>query len=423
MFKNILLIFALFSIFSRMDFILPSGAIIWAFPSIILGASYFIKNIQIIKNKMVFKKVIYLILSYILLITYHVAFNGQKVPIFNIFHIVTFILVGFILMVEVSRLDRIKTAKFLKTIIPLLLLFSVLEITTPFLNLLVLIKGLFLSYSDYSSQLRDMQLHGGAIRPMFLFQEPSHFALFYSFLLGTFFMLSENKHAFRHSLLFGFLGLLVIRSPISILGIVQIVILLNVKVDRIVKRGKVVTILFISLILGFLYLVSKAVIGARLEEIISFSGHSNLARIFIPLFTLFETLRIKPIMGLGLDFQSLDIALMLRQIGINFGLELSSWKTAPEFLKNSFLQHWINFGLFGGAIILFWMKEILISLGLKKDMIVIFLIQAIMMLGISAYADPRVWAIFFLNLGVLLIYYNRDQENIKNVNKSMISIS
>lgn len=322
------------------------------------------------------------------------------------------IVAAYVLMVEIFSWKREDVARLFGSFAAAILVGAVLE---NYAGLRVVSDyfraAAFVSAQD-QSVVRDLEMVG-FIRPRLFTSEPSDVAKF--FTLSAFGWIALSACRARH--LVGAValgaGLWLIGSPIVLAGAgLQAMLLVtgqrlcsvDLPLSRPVKR---LGFLLVA-VAGFAF--ASWLLLTRVQSLASGADASTVIRIAAPIVVTAITLRQSPLWGAGVSgTESIETAIVdaYSALGLTTFLEsaeLGGFQIANQ-ISNAFWLHWINFGLFGGSLVLvilaWWMRE----LGVRRRWFAAFAIFLFAQ-TMGAAHGPYFWTFVAL---ILVTVRNLDQ--------------
>jgi hypothetical protein len=253
------------------------------------------------------------------------------------------------------------------------------------------------SFVLYSAEARDM-LIAGFVRPSVFTSEPSYAAVGLAVFSFAWFVSTRSQNRL---VLFGFvtvLGLFVFRSPITGICIPPAgLVLLNDAYRRYsaTRRLKHIYLPLVSIIvaLPIVWLALSSIFSARRRSGGLWGDQSMVIRLIAPPRIAGSVLQEYPFMGAGLGGRG-AILLQINNVFDDLRLEAAiagSYGANEIRLPNAFWEHWIYFGLLGGAIAGYAIVRYFRLLGGFNFMpAAVFL--ALLANTLGAYTTPRFWS-------------------------------
>jgi len=251
---------------------------------------------------------------------------------------------------------------------------------------------------------RDMILFGKA-RPRLFTQEPSYLASFALLSASIWLMLSEKSGRYWKYMLLIVAFLVLIKSPIPILGALValgvLVFLDGEGIFRFLLRSSVRKNAML-LGIGIAFVVAALVIGetvfsARIDRVAQGNDVSTFKRVLAPLYVTREVLAVYPLTGIGVGGESAAVELYnraYRALGDVF-LVMESHQTRKLF--NFFWQHWVYLGLGYGGLAVLSLGGFARSIGLRNSLFMALLVFVFAQF-IGAFVSVRAWSYMALLL-------------------------
>ena len=255
---------------------------------------------------------------------------------------------------------------------------------------------------------RDIEI-AGILRPRLFTSEPSDVAKF--FVLSVFGWATTSASHYRHaiSLLLMVAGMWLIRSPIVLL-VVPLLVLLTligrplagapVPLSRPLKATGLVTLIA----LGGVVIVP--LLAARAQVVLAGAEPSSLIRLAAPVLVASQTLQMSPMWGAGISGTE-AIADIIIEAYTLFGLAKfadplisGEHMTVANLITNAFWLHWINFGLLGGVLVLWFTGRWMTALGVRRRMLA-FLASLGFAQTMGAMHGPYFWSYIAVILAVV----------------------
>ncbi len=280
-----------------------------------------------------------------------------------------------------------------------LLIGSTLEVLTPFKIVSDKAREFMFSQGLYTQDWRDLLYHGG-IRPKLFTSEVSHLAKFYVFALVCWFVTSDRPRTMLIYIAFLIGGLLIIRSPIILLGFGFLVALLF---DKGRLAGKtmlnLVLILLLCLVLSPVALVIiDAVMAERVDRILEGKDGSFFQRFLAPLQIMLAVLADHPVFGLGFGGKEAGIPYSLK-VHAQFDLSLATYKDTVPLGANALFLLVMQTGVVGFTLfaILYW--KMIRTLAGRYEY-TILATTLLFMNVIGALNTVRIWSYIFILFAV-----------------------
>jgi hypothetical protein len=258
----------------------------------------------------------------------------------------------------------------------------------------------------YTSELRDMILHGG-IRPKLFTAEPSHLASSYILISITWLIISANRFKFVIYLVLFSIMIFLIRSPIMFIGLFSAFIIYFhsniIKRNKFFDTSKPLKYIFLLLIIIVIFYstIATALYG-RLELIVKGQDESILLRLVTPIFIAYETIVKYPFFGAGIGgkeaVENITYSVFLNHdINVN---RLSKGIGVAHTIPNAFWEYWIVFGLFGGLLGLLCLN-ILANRFVGGNKLIFFFLIITYSFTSGAIGGTWIWASVFLTIMAL----------------------
>lgn len=259
----------------------------------------------------------------------------------------------------------------------------------------------------YDADQRDVD-NVGMVRPKFFTSEPSFVAIFLLLTMTCWMCMIASPASFFLCLAMSIAAMFLIRSPIAVFLLINTFIFYiyrTVYMSAVTKRSLfnwVVTIFLLLAVAAVLVIVQLPSFLHRVEQIIALEDVSFLIRIVAPVLVCFEVLKESPFFGAGISgyeyvegviietFQELNIPMV-------FDVEIISSKVV-----NVFWAHWINLGILGGGIFLYFLVRLVRLSGIKSgwSMLIFFLVVLEFCQIMGAYNGVRFWCFLMIFLAV-----------------------
>ena len=251
----------------------------------------------------------------------------------------------------------------------------------------------------YTANDRDLIL-AGFLRPKVFTQEPSYAAIAVAVFSFAWYNSTTNRHKHFWIGLTTSIAIFLFRSPTSLIAIAPIALLFLNRVFK--KQGGrqraliIFFALFVFLVLSTVgYFVIISFLDARSNAGGSFGDQSLKVRLISPPRIAARIIGEAPFLGAGIGGREA----ILPQILVVFsemGIETSFLSASIEdSIPNAFWEHWIYFGgiggVIGGAVILFFFRQLAGSLGFVSILFLFLLFNSM-----GAYSAPRIWSFSIL---------------------------
>jgi len=301
------------------------------------------------------------------------------------------------------RFDRSFWSRLAFGMIAIMLVLLVLEAYTPFKLLSDKFREVFYAGRFiYSSELRDIQFHGGKVRPCLFSQEPSHVAKFFSALVVVWFCTNQARHRYLGAIIFFALGFYLIASP-SLL-IIPIII----GGVMILKKEQSTAVSFIKVVFIVLGLI-VCVIGSplllkypRFAAIINDEDASAIIRLKAPYHIAYEVINDYPYFGVGIGGKENAKDILLSVYSQYQVIKMERfYKVQGAGWGNSFSEIPIFYGIIGGVCffaVLFVLSGYLLP-GYRHIAFMVFCVVFNLDAGIVSFA-PWSYSVFII-VGVM----------------------
>tara|TARA_B100000575_G_scaffold276736_1_gene262408 strand:+ start:1485 stop:2714 length:1230 start_codon:yes stop_codon:yes gene_type:complete len=316
--------------------------------------------------------------------------------------IFTSLIIGLAIFFELKNYNLKFLSKFFMTLFCFLFIGAFIEVFTPFKFLLdALMEPLFPNYYANDVQDRDVLLYS-LYRPKFFTSEPSHLGKFIAMIL--FFWRISTNHNNKNILflLLLILSFLLVRSPL-ILVMIPVYFLIIFLLEKDTIKSINPKRIFGSLILFIVLVFSSVNILQNRLNIASFGMDSSLnQRLIIPSFVAYEVLDSFPFFGVGIagkEATELIVIDAFREIDPTF-----KPRSLKELLNKNHattLLYFIYFGFIGTFIIIFLLRNLIKSLGIKNWIFIIFVFG---LLGFTSgkLTGLNTWTYFFVTCSLML---------------------
>jgi len=322
--------------------------------------------------------------------------------------IFTSLIIGLAIFFELKNYNLKFLSSFFMTLFCFLFIGAFIEVFTPFKVLLdAIMEPLFPNY--YNNTIgadswlldRDKSLYY-LYRPKFFTAEPSHLGKFISMVLFFWMISTDNNNKNNIFLLLLMLSFFLVRSPLILFMIpiyfVIIFLLENSETKTInLNRALGSFFLFLALVIG-----STNFLQSRIN-LASLGMDSSLnQRLIIPTFITYEVLGSFPLFGVGIAAKEATELIVLeafQEIDPNF--QPRSLKQLLDKNHATTLMYFIYFGILGTFIVVFLLKNLIISLGVKNW---IFIIVVFSILGFThgKLTGLNTWIYFFVTCRLML---------------------
>lgn len=254
---------------------------------------------------------------------------------------------------------------------------------------------------------RDLVLFGSP-RPRVFTAEPAWLAEFALLAATTWLMLTVSPGRYVRYALVIVLLLLLIRSPVPILGApLGVGVLVYLDGGGIVKfmwshgvRRKIVLGIFLLGVITAGSVAAQTVFSQRLLDVARGTDVSVLKRVMAPLYVTREVIATYPITGIGVGGEDAAVELYeraYRDIGESFYV-MQGRQTRKLF--NFFWTHWVYLGLGYGMVALFLLAIFMKRAGLRQRLLLALMVLVFAQ-TMGGYIGIRVWSyIAILFVGV-----------------------
>jgi hypothetical protein len=151
--------------------------------------------------------------------------------------------------------------------------------------------------------------------------------------------------------------------------------------------------------------MAVVLLTARVQQLVSGAEPSAIIRLAAPVIVAWQTLGVSPVWGAGISGTE-SIADIIVNAYTLFGIAsfadpliTGGNMTVSNLITNAFWLHWINFGLFGGVLVImalaWWMK----ALGVRRRLLA-FLVIFVFAQTMGAEHGPYFWSYVALILSI-----------------------
>jgi hypothetical protein len=255
---------------------------------------------------------------------------------------------------------------------------------------------------------RDIEI-AGMLRPRLFTSEPSDVAKFFVLTVFGWVATSVSHYRYAGALLLAVAGMWLIRSPIVLLLVPLLALLLlfgrplagaPVPLSRPLKA----TGLVMLVALGSVVIVP--LLAARAHVLLAGAEPSSLIRLAAPVLVAGQTLQMSPMWGAGISGTE-AIADIIIDAYTLFGLAKfadplisGEHMTVANLITNAFWLHWINFGLLGGTLALWFTARWMTALGVRRRMLAFLAIMGFAQ-TMGAMHGPYFWSYIAVILAVV----------------------
>ncbi len=303
----------------------------------------------------------------------------------------------FVVFLRVGISRKIITETGLLIIILFIFLFSFLEIfVTPVKEFVDFVRNAAFLEHIYANDRRDILL-SGHLRPTLFSSEPSHVTKLYFVLMFSYGIVSKKYFWIKVTGLL-ILGMYTFASPTVILSFLLILFhryyenIFNFK-----KLGflKAVFLAIFAIAISFI-LIQFVFVGlaGRFERTINGADGSFNVRFLYPLISVLDTLKSKPLFGIGLSAKE-----YIQQIS---SLAMFNFDALTTLGNNAFAHSIVYFG--GSALLFYNLLVRYISRNVGKPWFYVFIIIFVFSFNMGGLETPRYWV--FLALMFLAIEYS-----------------
>lgn len=371
---------------------IPNGASLLAAPLLIWVA----------KGKLVsseFIIIVYIVVSILFLSTLHL-FSGLAINAYfdSSLLLILGIVLGYLFFNAASFVETERLSKILLAVIVFIITGMIFEVSG--FGYVAEISDLFRHYffegHMYTSDLRDISLHGG-IRPKFFTSEPSHVAKYLCVFIVCWWLISQDRNKNYLVIFFTLLGTILLRSPqmvaIPVAFIAIYICRPNIGFkNRTIRFVLVFTLISLSVL--FLYLMAREMLPARIFMILNGEDNSLYQRLFAPMILTEATFTTHPWLGYGVG-SSASLDTIIKE---NLGMSLAGGTTFEQLrsVANAFFAHWISFGIFGGIVLGALYAKLLHELTGESGTFLAIALVSLFALQQGGYNGSRIWFFFFL---------------------------
>lgn len=316
---------------------------------------------------------------------------------------------GYGLYLEIRKRSALHMARLLLGFCVIILIGSALEAFTPLRAPIGNLSMIFFDYDFEQQLLRDLNIAGFS-RPVFLTSEPSHVAKGLIILSISALILNPTQRMAFWVAGILMLGLVVVRSPSIVIGLVMVFIVQwyvqRRHLRRVERSRRSVRILFLLLIIGAPLVAGSFVLLAdRIAQVLSGNDFSATARLFASInIGLNEAMRY-PITGVGLGGFEVSQDTIIATLVDNGVPGFTAEEAWERQLNNGIGTHLLYFGLILLPIYLLAFYRLLDRLSLGNGTMILLLMVCISFLTGGIYS-PRFVMYYFLFASVAHIAFH-----------------
>jgi len=303
-----------------------------------------------------------------ILITLYLGFTliMHDIDLFSLINSYLYLIISIttgILFINLLMLfDDAELIKIFKGIIIFILICAFLEIYFPAIKELFQTIAISLHGNIYTSIDRDISWYG-FVRPIFITSEPSHLAIFLTFISTCLILIDSSLKSLKNFFILYFLMLFLIRSPLLISIFIVLFIVSVGKFN--ISKTHIFYLLFTTIALIFLNY-------SRIEDFLLLSDRSSFIRLILPYLIYYNQSLLNIFFGTSFGNESLINSIYF-QLDY-FSLPQVNWDNIENRLVNSFAELLIRFGLLGSFFIYFFLyKSFIPKISIKK-IIILFII-------------------------------------------------